>query len=250
MLKKQGIPKNNINIFVANKTEEKIYKETIPSNLYNEIIVGRKGLLSQLKFINNYYPEGTHLVRFDDDIERIFKKKHKVGSNITRREMDETITINLHNFIVKAFETLYKEGLTFWGINKTSNPFFMTDGYTTDLRLIVGNVNGWINLYDKVYDYVVSTPENYVGQDIENTIRHYIGDGGVVRFNDVGFISGKYMAIGGIQNDIGSNKMRLLLIKKKNKMYSKIYGDYGEIVPNKNQGEVFRLYRNPRGHSH
>jgi len=77
MLKKQGIPKNNINIFVANKTEEKIYKETIPSNLYNEIIVGRKGLLSQLKFINNYYPEGTHLVRFDDDIERIFKKNIK-----------------------------------------------------------------------------------------------------------------------------------------------------------------------------
>ena len=28
-------------------------------------------------------------------------------------------------------------------------------------------------------------------------------------------------------------------------MYKKVYGKYGEIVPNKNQGEVFRLIRNP-----
>lgn len=245
MLKKQGVPKGKINIFVANTEEERTYRETIPKDMYNKIIVGVKGLLPQLRFITNYYPEGKQLVRFDDDIEEIFKKKHKVGANVSRRQMDETRLLNLDDFIKRAFETLKKEHLTFWGINKTSNPFFMTDGYTTDLRVIVGNVNGWINSHNPSYDYKVSTPENYVGQDIENTLRHYITDGGVVRFNDVGFIAGKYMAKGGIQDDIGGNKKRLQLIKKKNRMYKKVYGKYGEIVPNKNQGEVFRLFRNP-----
>jgi len=245
MLKRQGVPKSKINIFVANKEEEKIYRETIPRDMYNKIIVGVKGLLPQLRYIINYYPEGKHIVRFDDDIQSIFKKKHKVGENITRRQMDETRLLNLDDFIKTAFNVLKKEGLTLWGINKTSNPFFMTDGYTTDLRVIVGNTYGWINSYNKEYDYVVSTPENYVGQDIENTLRHYITDGGVVRFNDVGFIAGKYMAQGGIQSDIGNNKKRLQLIKKKNRMYKKVYGKYGEIVPNKNQGQVFRLFRNP-----
>jgi hypothetical protein len=245
MLKKQGVPKGKINIFVANNDEAKIYRETIPKDMYNKIIVGVKGLLPQLKFIIKYYPEGKHLVRFDDDIESVFKKKHKISEGVSRRQMDETRLLNLDDFIKRAFDTLRKENLTFWGINKTSNPFFMTDGYTTDLRVIVGNVNGWVNSYDPSYDYVVSTAENYVGQDIENTLRRYITDGGIVRFNDVGFTAGKYMATGGIQDDIGGNNKRLQLIKKKNRMYKKVYGKYGEIVPNKNQGEVFRLIRNP-----
>jgi len=245
MLKSNKIPSSIVYIFVANKEEEALYKDAIPKDLYNKIIVGVKGLLPQLKFIIKYYPEGKHLVRFDDDIESVFKKKHKISEGVSRRQMDETRLLNLDDFIKRAFETLRKENLTFWGINKTSNPFFMTDGYTTDLRVIVGNVNGWINSYDPSYDYVVSTAENYVGQDIENTLRRYITDGGIVRFNDVGFTAGKYMATGGIQDDIGGNKKRLQLIKKKNRMYKKVYGKYGEIVPNKNQGEVFRLIRNP-----
>lgn len=245
MLKKQGVPKGKINIFVANNEEAKIYRETIPKDMYNKIIVGVKGLLPQLRFIINYYPEGKHLVRFDDDIKEIFKKKHKVGANVSRRQMDETRLLNMDDFIKRAFQTLQKEGLTLWGINKTSNPFFMTDGYTTDLRVIVGNVNGWINSHNPAYDYKVNTSTNYTGEDIEKTLRHYITDGGVVRFNDVGFIAGKYMATGGITSAVGGNKERMKMINQNNKLLKKMYSKYGEVVPNKSQGKVFRLFRNP-----
>lgn len=245
MLKNQGVPKGKINIFVADKEEEKKYREIIPKNMYNKIIVGVKGLLPQLRFIVSYYPEGKHIVRFDDDIQSIFKKKHKVGADVSRKQMDETRLLNLDDFIKRAFETLKKERLTLWGINKTSNPFFMTDGYTTDLRVIVGNVNGWINTYDPAYDFKVNIPTNYTAEDIERTLRHYINDGGVLRFNDVGFIAGKYMAEGGITSNIGGVKKRIKMINHMNKLLKKMYSKYGEIVPNKSQGKVFRLYRNP-----
>ena len=245
MLKKQGVPKGKINIFVANKEEEKKYKEIIPTDMYNKIIVGVKGLLPQLQYIKKYYPEGKQIVRIDDDIYTIFKKKHKISEGVSRRKMDETRLLNLDDFIKKAFDTLQKENLTFWGVNKTSNPFFMTDGYTTDLRLIVGAVNGWINSHNPSYDYKINTKTNYTGEDIERTLRHYITDGGIVRFNDVGFTTDGLMTTGGIHTDIGDNKKRLKLIIQNNKLLKKVYGKYGVIVPNKNQGKVFRLIRNP-----
>ena len=245
MLKQQGVNRAKIFIFVANKEEEAIYKSIIPKDMYNKIIVGVKGLLPQIRFICNYYPYGKEIVRIDDDIEEIFKKKHKKDENITRKVMNETIMINLNTFFKNAFKLCKKEKVHFWGINKSNNPFFMTDGYSTDLRLIVGNVNGWINTHNPDYDYKVNTPSNYVGEDIERTIRYFIIDGGVIRFNDISFIAGKYMAEGGINAEIGSEKKRLQKIKQNNKLLEKAYSKYGELVANKNQDKVFRLYRNP-----
>ena len=42
LLKKYKINPHNIFIFVANKTERKLYEENIDKNLYNKIIVGKK----------------------------------------------------------------------------------------------------------------------------------------------------------------------------------------------------------------
>jgi hypothetical protein len=246
MLKRQGVSKGKIDIFVANEDEAKIYRDAIPKSMYNKIIIGVKGLLPQLRFINQYYPEGKKIVRIDDDIKEVFKKKYKSDANVTRKQMGEYNLLDLDDFIKNAFKTLQKEGLSLFGVNKTSNPFFMTDGYTTDLRLIVGAVNGWINTHNPDYDYKLVTPNNSVGEDVEKTLRYYINDGGVVRFNDVGFITPAIMTKGGLQSDIGSNDKRLQLVKQNNKRLKQMYGAYGEIVPNKNQGEVFRLIRNPK----
>ena len=53
-----GVSKNNIYIFVANKTQEKMYVEGVPANMYNKIVVGKKGIANQRKFIMRYFPEG------------------------------------------------------------------------------------------------------------------------------------------------------------------------------------------------
>ena len=46
-LKKGGVPKSKIHVFVANKTEEKLYKEKMDPDTYGKIVVGKKGLVNQ-----------------------------------------------------------------------------------------------------------------------------------------------------------------------------------------------------------
>jgi hypothetical protein len=92
------------------------------------MIVGVKGLDKQLLFIKDYYPQGKDIIIFHDDIASIFKK-------VSPQSAKE---INLNKFFKYAFKTARKLNLTLWGVNRVSNPFFMTDGYTTDLRLIDG----------------------------------------------------------------------------------------------------------------
>ncbi len=248
MLKNQHVPSSKIDIFLANSEEKKKYESVIPKDLYNKMIVGKKGLLTQLRFIKHYYPEGSELIRMDDDLKMIFKKKYSKKSfedgKISRKQFNKIIEISLPPFFTMAFDLLKKKKLTLWGINKVNNPFYMTDGYSTDLRFIVGNVYGWINKYNKKYDWTISSPLNYTNEDIEKTIKHYIADGGVLRFNDYGYTMLPNLSEGGIQSDIGL-KNRMKLLKQSNRDLVKYYGYYGELVPNKLYGKIFKLYKSP-----
>ena len=249
MLKRQGVPSSKIDVFVATPAEERRYKEAIPRDMYNKIIVGKKGLLTQLRFIKKYYPENAELIRLDDDLKSVFKKVYKKkdleSGKVSRKEYDKVRMINLPQFFTKAFKLVRQKGLTLWGINKVQkNPYYMTDGYTTDLRFIVGNIYGWINSYDPKYDWTMSTPENYTNEDIENTLKRYIADGGVLRFNDYGYTMLPNLTEGGIQSDMGLKK-RMRLLKQSNRDLVRLYGKYGELAPNKLYGQMFRLYRNP-----
>ncbi len=61
-LLRQGVPPSKINIFVANKEQEELYKTGVPKKSYNNIIVGVKGLDKQLQFIKDYYSQGTNII--------------------------------------------------------------------------------------------------------------------------------------------------------------------------------------------
>ena len=69
MLYEGNIIKNKIYIFVANQREFILYKENVLPELYNKIIIGKKGITNQRNFIANYFPEGQYVVSLDDDIE-------------------------------------------------------------------------------------------------------------------------------------------------------------------------------------
>jgi hypothetical protein len=246
MLKLQNVSPSKIDIFVANNDEYDKYKKEIPKKLYNKLIIGKKGLLNQLNFITDYYPEGKHIVRIDDDIDYIFKKKYKHNPNLSRKKIGEFYFLDLDDFFKRAFALAEKLGLNFWGPNKVSNPFMMTDGYSTDLRLITGNINGTINKKSKPYQYKLSTNDNYTAEDIEKTLNFYIADGGVLRINDVGFKTLPYITTeGGITEDIGGDETRLRKIKAMNKILFKNFKKYITIAPNKKQGEVVKFKRNP-----
>ena len=93
-LKKGGVPKNRIYVFVASKEEEKKYKESMDKNSYFKIVVGKKGITNQRIFISKYFPSGVKIVSIDDDIERV-EKLTRDGKLSVKRD--------LHSFFKKSF---------------------------------------------------------------------------------------------------------------------------------------------------
>ena len=39
---------------------------------YGKIVVGKKGLVPQRRYISQYFSEGTHIVSLDDDVQNIY----------------------------------------------------------------------------------------------------------------------------------------------------------------------------------
>lgn len=242
MLQHHNIDKNKIFIFVADDNEYELYNKEFKNDC-NKIIKGNKGFVSQLHYIMDYFDKDKKIIFINDDIESIWKKKHKkldYPSKITRKQMDEIIDINLDQFFNDGFDKLKELKLNIFGVNKVSNCFMMSDGYSTDLRLIEGVLFGFINKKDDKYKNKII--DNDTVQDIETSILYFKNDGGILRFNDVGYTS-KYMANGGINSVIGSKQKRLELIKLGNKKIMELYPGYGKIIENKKQGEVIKLNR-------
>ena len=187
-----GVPKEVIHVFVANKTEEKLYREKLDPKTYGEIVVGEKGITNQRIFINKYFPVGKRIVSLDDDVEQLQKLK---GSNFKLPKNPKKKTINkdksknklikinnVDKFFRDAFTLLKKTGLNLWGVYPTNNPFFMYNKITTDLRFIIGVCFGFINHHDsKLYP----SKQLKGKSDYHQTILFYLKDKGVLRFNNV-----------------------------------------------------------------
>jgi hypothetical protein len=180
------ISKNRIYVFVANKTEEIIYKKTLDQSLYGHLIVGEKGLKNQRNFISRYFPQGQYILNMDDDIGDFKILKHRSVSQKIKSTQSyrkgyylETLT-NLNDFLNNSFKLLKKHNLYLWGVYPISNPYFMTPTISTDLKLIVGPVWGSINRHEN--DLILTIDEK---EDVERTLQHYLKDGGVIRFNNI-----------------------------------------------------------------
>lgn len=180
-----GVPSNLVHIFVANKEEENRYKSAIPKNMYGKIIVGKIGITEQRKFIINHYPENQQIVSIDDDVEGLYRK-------ISDKELKKITDI--HSFFKNAFSVLNEENLYIWGVYPVYNPFFMKNKTTTDLKFIIGTLYGFINRKTKSVQPSSKIKEK---EDYEQSIKYFIKDGGVIRFNDV-TIKAKKHAPGGL----------------------------------------------------
>ena len=115
-LKRSKVNKNKIHVFVANKTEEKLYRKKLDPNTYGKIVVGKKGLVQQRRFISQYFPEGTMIVSLDDDIQKVIR--------LTKNEKLTELK-NLDSFFKKAFRLLKEKNLYLWGVYPVNNALFM-----------------------------------------------------------------------------------------------------------------------------
>ena len=173
-LNRGGVPAKSVYIFVANDAERDAYANAVPSTLFKEIVVGVKGITDQRKFITRYFAEGTRVVSMDDDVEKFLRLSRNGEKLVDFKKGD------LDRFIKKAFAKAEAHNLFLWGIYPMRYAYYMKHNVTTDLRLILGTAYGFICRHDA--DLVPTVGEK---EDYENTIRHFLKDGGVMRFNDI-----------------------------------------------------------------
>jgi hypothetical protein len=182
-----NINKNKIYLFVANKEQYKLYEDVIPKSMYNQIIIGKKGITNQRKFIANYFSEGQYVISMDDDVEEFEILK---GEKLVKLK-------NVHDFFTDAYKSLKTHNLFIWGIYPVRNPFFMYNKITTDLRFIIGVTFGFITRHNKKLEPSVNAE---VKEDYEQTILYFKMDGGVLRFNNV-TAKTKFNSPGGLGTD-------------------------------------------------
>lgn len=181
------IPHNKIYVFVANEDQKKQYLESI-GDTYN-IVVGVKGLAQIRNFIFNYFPIGTKLVSFDDDVKKFVKLAD--GKLIDFEESELVQLINT------GFEECEKSGAKLWGTYPVStNAYFMKNTITHDFKFIVGSFWGCINPGAEIQ--ITSGDEK---EDYMRTILFWIRDKKIVRINYVAHRTSCYFGAGGLQSD-------------------------------------------------
>lgn len=193
-LKTLGIKKELINIFVIEE-EYDDYKKQCNPDCYGNIIIGVKGLVQQRDFISKYYLENTKIISMDDDIESL---------DLTMTEYKSA-----DEFFNDAFQICYENNAYIWSLYPVFNPFFRKtkQPITTHLNFIIGAFYGYINR--------LNTPELNLTiasnkEDVERTIKYWLKDKSVVRFNQIGFKTKYYGSDGG---GLGKFKDRLEVMK-------------------------------------
>lgn len=210
------INSNNIYVYVANKEEYNTYKSVLNNNLYNKIIIGKKGLVQQREFIMKQWCEGKHIVFLDDDIEII---DLSLSNSFKKHSLDY--------FIKKAFEKCKELNSYIWGVYAVYNEFYRKDKkeYTTQLNYIVGAFYGIINRPKLNSIKLKITLENGQKEDVERTLKYFINDGIVLRYNRIGFKTKYYGTTGGL----GRLEDRINAMMQASKKLMKEYGEYGYI---------------------
>jgi hypothetical protein len=139
------------------------------------LVVGVRGLIQQKQFIYDFYPEGTHIVMMDDDIEHFITWEKKQIKDI-------------RPIIHKGFRHCADRGARLWGIYPVANPFFFNREVSYGLKFIIGNLYGMIKRgLSEIPADVISHKE-----DIYRSCAYFKRDGVVVRINDVAPVS-KYL---------------------------------------------------------
>jgi hypothetical protein len=237
LLKKHNIPNKIIYIFVANTSEYEIYKQSFPD--YSNIIIGKPTLKNQRNFIRTYFPMGCHIVQMDDDIAQLYQLK--INKSITDKYKQKSMMplLNLDKFIKLAFKESEKTGFYLWGAYPIDNAYFMSDKISYDLRIIVGPFWGHINRHHNKFKNSLNEKE-----DIERTIKYYINDKGVIRFNNVSIGTSYYKTPGGMSEDKEKRKIEALSSAKY--LVNK-YPEYCKLNLKKKSGYAdVTLIRNPK----
>jgi hypothetical protein len=171
-----GINPSIVYIFVANEEQLNLYREMLPREYKDRLVVAVAGMMNVRNFITDYFEEDEKLFNIDDDISEIFKKV-----NDTLEPIDD-----LTAFIKKGFEYCDLYGSNLFSIYPVANAYFMKNNVDRGLLYCMGGV--WGN-YNKRH-LKVSVDDK---EDFERSLLFFLDTynpadttkGGVIRFNNV-----------------------------------------------------------------
>ena len=204
LLEKNKVSKEDIYIFVANKSEKMLYQDSLGSDY--KLIVGVIKLYKQRNFISNYFLVGEKIVYLDDDITEITQLGNKKLKSIK----------NFKLFVKDAFDECKEHKLFLWGIYPVDNHYFMRNVITYDLRFIAGGFFGIINRHSKDLKLWIEEKE-----DSLRTLQFFVKDGGVVRYSYIGIKTRNY-AVGGMTDDRNRVAESFKAVKEIHKRYPKL----------------------------
>lgn len=186
VLESHNIPPERVTIFVADNEEYEIYSEALKDNIYNNIVVGVPTIGAQRNFMEKYYPEGTRLMMFDDDIDEV------------QRRQDEKTLVPIDDLYTEIIERGFTEcenvGAKTFGIYAASNAYFMKDRVYDKLCYIIASMFGVICDHDPELNRVTNH-----GEDYEYSLRQYVKHGVLCRLDNYTVKSNYYKEAGGLQ---------------------------------------------------
>ena len=191
VLEEYKIDPSCIRVFVNAEEEGEYenYRKTLGNHEYTkniDVVKGVPTIGAQRNFIEKWYPEGTHVMCFDDDIEEVQRKSGE--QNLVRVDDLEK------EVILKGFSECEKSGAKTFGIYAAANAYFMSHKVHNKLCYIIASMYGFIADHDPYLNRVTSH-----GEDYEYSMRQYKKHGVLVRLNDITVKSNYYKEIGGLQ---------------------------------------------------
>lgn len=178
-----GIDKDLITIVVSNEDQLKVYEEHIKG--YSFLVSNTTSIGEKRNFIKLVAKE-EYILMIDDDITKIIDS--------------DSIALSgerIYSLILKGFETCIDSQVSMWGICGYSNTFYMKDKYTVyDLKFIGGCFMGFIQneKFPPIY-----SPYSLL-EDYYFSCRHFLRDGGILKFCGIGCQTRFAKGNGGIQS--------------------------------------------------
>lgn len=187
LLERHKIDPARVTVFVANEDERTKYADALKDSPYQNLVVGIKGMGAIRRFIQKYYPEGTPVMNFDDDLIDILRKEND-KLMVPVENLEEQV-------ILRGFDALKEHNANLFGVYAAANAMFMKNRISVGLYYCIGSCWGVITRHDEDLSVTLDDKE-----DFERTLQHYVKDGKIVRLDDI-TCKTKYYGVGGMQEE-------------------------------------------------
>jgi len=180
-LAETNVPMERVTVFVSDEEDQTEYAELYPD--CNVVIAeGTKTLGGKRQFISDYYPSGTPVVSFDDDVSGVFKLVLDEPLTSGKKELThpchlEKVT-DLESFILEGFTMSEERKIRMWGAYQVANKGFLHPRVVTGLKFIMGHFFGFY-AGDGIAGHNADPKD-----DVYTSLYHYKTFGGTLRFDN------------------------------------------------------------------